>query len=458
MKKYGVLVIGSGAGMGVASDALSSGFKVAVIDKGPLGGTCLNLGCIPSKLLIFPSDRVAEIQNSNKLGVEANITKIRFREIMERMRTSIAEDREQMREGINVTKNLDFYEGTGHFIDDYTLEVNGKKVTGEKVFIAAGARPLIPKVKGLEKIDYLTNESILNLNDLPDSVLILGGGYIACEFGHFLAGMGSQVTIVQRNVRLLPNEEPEISDLLLKEMSKRMRIFTNTEVIEVIDKGGSVTVIARERTSGKIMELSSKKIMIAGGRVPNSDILKVENTGIKRNERGYIQVNQYLETSKENIWAFGDIIGKYMFRHIANKEAAYAWHNSIHEKKIPMDYNAVPHAVFSYPEIASVGMTEKEAKKEHKILIGIAKYNSVAKGIAMLEDEAFAKAVVERDSKKILGFHIIGPHASILIQEVINAMANNMDFRAIYKGIHIHPALTELIPSTFGNLMEPEEQ
>ncbi|NMC57807.1 MAG: FAD-dependent oxidoreductase [Candidatus Methanofastidiosa archaeon] len=237
-----------------------------------------------------------------------------------------------------------------------------------------------------------------------------------------------------------------------------MRIFTNTEVIEVIDKGGSVTVIARERTSGKIMELSSKKIMIAGGRVPNSDILKVENTGIKRNERGYIQVNQYLETSKENIWAFGDIIGKYMFRHIANKEAAYAWHNSIHEKKIPMDYNAVPHAVFSYPEIASVGMTEKEAKKEHKILIGIAKYNSVAKGIAMLEDEAFAKAVVERDSKKILGFHIIGPHASILIQEVINAMANNMDFRAIYKGIHIHPALTELIPSTFGNLMEPEEQ
>lgn len=458
MKKYGVLVIGSGAGMGVASDALSSGFKVAVIDKGPLGGTCLNLGCIPSKLLIFPSDRVAEIQNSNKLGVEANITKIRFREIMERMRTSIAEDREQMREGINVTKNLDFYEGTGHFIDDYTLEVNGKKVTGEKVFIAAGARPLIPKVKGLEKIDYLTNESILNLNDLPDSVLILGGGYIACEFGHFLAGMGSQVTIVQRNVRLLPNEEPEISDLLLKEMSKRMRIFTNTEIIEVIDKGDSVTVIARERKSGKIMELSSKKIMIAGGRVPNSDILKVENTGVKRDERGYIQVNQYLETSKENIWAFGDIIGKYMFRHTANKEAAYAWHNSIHEKKIPMDYNAVPHAVFSYPEIASVGMTEKEAKKEHKILIGIAKYNSVAKGIAMLEDEAFAKAVVERDSNKILGFHIIGPHASILIQEVINAMANNMDFRAIYKGIHIHPALTELIPSTFGNLMEPEEQ
>ena len=457
MKKYDVLVIGSGAGMGVASDALENGFKVAVVDKGPLGGTCLNLGCIPSKLLIFPADRVAEIENSKKLGVEADITKIRFREIMERMRASIAKDRAQMREGIKQAKNLDFYDGTGYFVDDYTIEVNGKKIFGEKIFIAAGARPRIPNVKGLDQVDYLTNESILDLNEPPKSVVILGGGYIACEFSHFLAGMGSEVTIIQRNVRLVANEEPEVSELLLKEMSKRMKVYTNTEVIEATQVGNQITVIGKDRKSGKTIEVNAEKILVAGGRVFNSDILKVENTGVETDPRGYIKVNEYLETSKENIWAFGDIIGKYMFRHSANMEASYAWHNVIHEKKIPMDYTAIPHAVFSYPEIASVGMNESEAKKKHKILVGYAKYNSVAKGIAMLEDEAFAKAIVDQETNKILGFHIIGPYASILIQEVINTMANNMDIRAIFKGIHIHPALPELIPSTLGNLMESKD-
>ncbi|KYC45647.1 MAG: Dihydrolipoyl dehydrogenase [Candidatus Methanofastidiosum methylothiophilum] len=457
MKKYDVLVIGSGAGMGVASDALSNGFKVAVVDKGPLGGTCLNLGCIPSKLIIFPADRVSEIENSKKLGVEANITKIRFKEIMERMRSSIAEDREQMREGIKQAKNLDFYDGAGYFVDDYTMEVNGKKIIGEKIFIAAGARPLIPNVTGIDKVDYLTNESILELNELPKSVVILGGGYIACEFGHFLSGMGSEVTIIQRNVRLVANEEPEVSDLLLKEMSKRMKIYTATEVIELAKEGSLVKVIGKDRNTNKTIEVSAEKLLIAGGRLPNSDLLKVENTGVKTDSRGFIIVDEFLQTSKENIWAFGDVIGKYMFRHSANKEAVYAWHNSLHEKKVPMDYTAIPHAVFSYPEIASVGMTESEAKKKYKVLVGHAKYNSVAKGIAMLEEDSFAKAIVDKETNKILGFHIIGPYASILIQEVINVMANNLDRRAIFKGIHIHPALSELIPSTLGNLVEPKD-
>lgn len=457
MKKYDVLVIGSGAGMNIASDALSSGFKVAIVDKGPLGGTCLNLGCIPSKLLIFPADRVTEIENSKKFGIETNITKIYFREIMERMRSSIAEDRNQIREGIKHAKNLDFYEGIGHFVEDYTIEVDGKKIMGEKVFIVAGARPFIPNVKGLETVDYLTNETILELDELPKSLVILGGGYIACEFSHFLAAMGSEVTIIQRNMKLVANEEPEISDLLLKEMSKRMKVYVNTEAIEVSKEGNLIKVIGKNKKTGKTIEVIAEKILVASGRVPNSDLLEVHNSGIETNERGFIKVNEYLETSKKNIWAFGDVIGKYMLRHSANKEAVYAWHNSLHQKKVPMDYNAMPHAIFSYPEIASVGMTEREARNKHKILVGFARYNSVAKGIAMLEEDSFAKAIVNKEDNKILGFHIIGPYASILIQEVINVMANNMEMNAIFKGTHIHPALTELIPSTFSNLMESKD-
>ncbi|HOC77145.1 MAG TPA: dihydrolipoyl dehydrogenase [Methanofastidiosum sp.] len=457
MKKYDILVIGSGAGMNVASDALSNGFKVALVDKGPLGGTCLNLGCIPSKLLIFPAERIADIENSKKLGIEAEVNKVHFIDIMERMRSAIKEDREDIHKGIKMAKKLDYFNGSGYFIDDYTIEVNGKKIFGEKIFIAAGARPIIPNVKGLDKIEFLTNESILELNDLPKSVVILGGGYIACEYAHFLTSMGSAVTIIQRNEKLVANEEPEISELLLKEMSKRMKVYTNTEVIEVTEKGNQITVVGNNRGANKKIKITAEKILVAGGRVPNSDLLKVQNTGVETDPKGFIKVNEFLQTSKKNIWAFGDIVGKYMFRHSANKEAAYAWHNSFHGKRLPMDYTAMPHAVFSYPEIASVGMTEIEAKKKHNILVGYSNFNRVAKGIAMLEEDTFAKAIVDKESGKILGFHIIGPYASILIQEVINAMANNLNYKAIFKGVHIHPALSELIPSTLGNLMETKD-
>jgi dihydrolipoamide dehydrogenase len=180
--------------------------------------------------------------------------------------------------------------------------------------------------------------------------------------------------------------------------------------------------------------------------------LKVENTGVHTDARGYIKVNEYLETSKENIWAFGDAIGKAMFKHVANEEATVAWRNAFHEKKTKMDYQVIPYAVFTYPEIAAVGMTQEEAKKHHEILVGTARYADVAKGDAMMEYDGFAKAIVDKQSGKILGFHIIGPYAPMLIQEVINGMALNGNIAFISQGMHIHPALPELILRTLGNL------
>jgi len=455
MKKYDVIVVGSGSGGEIVEAALSHGYSVAWVDKGPLGGTCLNVGCIPSKMLIYPADRIVEIQEAEKLGIKAEIKDIDFSKIMEHMREPIQESHKHMEQGLQSIENFTYFKGVGHFVNDYIIDINKERIQGEKIFLGSGARPLIPPIKGIENIDYLTNETVFNLTQKPQSMVIIGGGYIAVEFAHFFAAMGTKVSVFQRSTRLIPNSEPEISDLLKKQMEKRMNVYTSTEVIEVKKDQKMVSVIGKNKHSEKQTIISAEKILVAAGRKSNADLLKVENTGVKTDRRGYIKVNEYLETTKENIWAFGDTIGKYMFKHVSNEEAVIAWQNAVHDHKIKMDYHAVPYAAFSYPQIAAVGFTEEEAKKEHKILVGRAKYSDVAKGEAMVELEGFTKAIVDKQDGKILGFHIIGPYAPMLIQEVINAMALGGQIGFIGQGMHIHPALPELILRTFSNLREP---
>ncbi|MGD2247102.1 MAG: dihydrolipoyl dehydrogenase [Candidatus Methanofastidiosia archaeon] len=455
MKEYDVIVIGSGSGLTIVQNALNQGLNVALIDKGPVGGTCLNVGCIPSKMLIYPADIIAQIKEAKKLGVTAEVADIDFNLIMERMRELVTEDSDQIRESLKNTKDLDFYEVEAYFTDEYTVQVDNTSISGEKIFLVSGARPLIPPIAGIEDIDYLTNETILNLKEKPESMVIIGGGYIAAEYGHFLAAMGVDVTILQRGSRLVPEEEPDISKVLQEEMQKRMSIYTDTEAVK-IKKGRTYTVVGENTKTNKKVEVDCQHVLVAAGRKSNADLLQVENTGVKTDKKGYIKVNEYLETSKENIWAFGDAIGKEMFRHVANREADIAWHNSTHKDKdkVKMDYQATPHAVFSHPQIASVGLTEKEAQKHHKILVGVAHYSDVAKGIAMREEKGFAKAIVDRKNYKILGFHIVGPFAPILIQEVVNAMAVGGDLQYIGQPMHIHPALPEVVVRAFSYLRE----
>ena len=455
MKEYDVIIIGSGAGANLIKDALSHEMTVAFVDKGPLGGTCLNVGCIPTKLIVYPADRIMEIREAKKLGISAEIKRIDFSEIMERMRSSVKQSHDHIKESVEDTEDLDFYFSEAHFIGNYMLNVNNQTIKGKTIFIATGARPLIPPLKGIESIEYLTNESVLQLTEKPASIIIIGGGYIAAEFAHFFEAMGTQVTIIQRNQKLVPEEEPEISELLKTALSRRMVVHTNTEALEIRQTGKITTVVAKERTGGKQLELMAEKVLIAAGRKSNADALMVKRSGVQTNEDGYIIVNDYYETTKKNIWAFGDAIGKKMFRHTANHEAGLAWDNAVHGKKSRMQYLTVPHAVFTWPEIASVGLTEGEAVKlmgKQAILVGKAMYSDVARGEAMMETEGFTKAVVHKKSSKILGYHIIGPQASVLIQEIVNAMAADGNLWSVANGIHIHPALSEVVLKAFGRL------
>jgi len=460
--EYDMIVVGSGSGGTIVNNALYQGMRVAWVDRGPLGGTCLNVGCIPSKILIFPADRVMEIREARRLGIDAEIVDIDFEAIMARMRRMVSHSREKIRQGLHVDPNLDFYEVEGHFVGneaaeaaDLTLQVGDGTISGRHVFIVSGARPLIPPIKGLDEVPYLTNETVLQLQERPDSLAIIGGGYIGAEYAHFFSAVGTRVTVLQRNDYLVPEEEPEVSELLKEKMSERMEVHTGVEVVEVREGGDGLRVLGQDRYGGGKIDVFAEQILVAAGRRSNADLLRVERAGIETDERGYIRVNEYLETNVENVWALGDATGRHMFKHVANREAGIAWHNFAHDHKVPMDYSAVPHAVFSHPQIASVGMTEVEAKEGADIVVGEAKYLDVAKGQAMMETDGFAKAVVERGSGEILGFHIVGPHAPILIQEVVNAMANDSPVGWVGQGMHIHPALPEVVVAALYNLREP---
>lgn len=367
MKDYDLIVIGTGSGMNYVNSIIDSNpkMKIAVIDKDEPGGICLTRGCIPSKLLLYPAELVRDLETAPLFGIKLEIKDIEFRTIMERMRKRIGEDIEMIRQGLTENDYLDYYPETAEFISPYTLKAGDEILHSEMIFLCTGSKPAVPPVRGLEEAGYLTSDTVLGLNECPKSLAILGGSYIGAEYGHFFSAMGAEVTVIGRNQHFLPQEEPEVSELARIKMSEYMRILTNHEAIEVRkEKGEQKTVIAKDRGSGQETEVTADEILVATGRAPNNDILHPEKAGIKTDPHGWILVNEYLETSQPNIWAFGDANGKYLLKHVGNYESGIVYLNAIMQEKVKVDYHAVPHAVFSYPEIAGVGMSEKEADRK----------------------------------------------------------------------------------------------
>ncbi len=456
MEQFDVIVIGSGSGMLIASAAVEQGFKVALIERGKMGGTCINVGCVPSKMLIYPADVLATIEEAKKVGINATVNPVDFNNIIGRMHELVNHDSAQQAAAVEATENLTWFKETSEFTSDYTLQVGDHTITAKVIFLVSGARAAIPSIKGIENVSYLTSDTVLELTTQPKSILIVGGGYIGMEYGHFFSAIGTKTIILQRPFQVVPEEEPEVSDLLKTELGKRIEIYTGFEALEAKQESGTKIIVAKNRQDGSIKEFLAEALMVATGRVSNAYSLKPEKTGVKLDEHGFIKVNEYLETTKKNIFAFGDAIGKQMFKHVANYEAGIAWHNTIHDHKAKVDLSAAPHAIFTHPQVASVGLKEEEAKQQgYKFLVGMALYKDTAMGAALGYPEGFVKVIVEQQTGKILGAHIIGPEASILIQEITNAMLSEKgDFGPIARGMHIHPALNEVVQNAFGNLHE----
>jgi mycothione reductase len=458
MREYDLIVIGTGAGLNVASRARAQDLKVAIVEDGPLGGTCLNRGCIPSKILIEPANAVRQAEDAKRIGVTAKIESMDFQLVRKRMWDLVLSDRGGMEEGVTSDKGLDFYHTRGEFVGTRRLQVGVEQITAPKVMIACGVRTSVPKIKGLEEVGYLTSETVFDLSHIPSRLAILGGGYKACEFAHFFTAFGTQVTIIGRNPALLPREEPEVSALVLKKMSELCDVHVNHELVEAKRTSDGKSLSYKDRATGKESVLLTDDILVATGVQSNADLLQVARTGVQLDERGYVLVNEYLETNVSGIWAFGDIIGRNMYRHTANYESDVAWYNAFGKQKVKLLEHAVPHAVFAYPEVAGVGLTEAEAKQRgRRYFTGRAEYIDTAKGYAMAEEDGFCKVIVDAETMRILGAHAVGAHASLLVQPIVYLMnAGDGTFNPMARSQTIHPALSEVMVNAFANLSDPE--
>ncbi len=450
-KKFDIVVIGGGSGLTAAYYAEKDGRSVALVDSLPdaLGGTCTNRGCVPTKGLIQSAEVMKTIRGAGEFGIHLDQSSVRvdFKAITDKIRRR----REESSAGIK--KWVDdaftpFYSRT-RFVSEKVLEMeDGTQVTGEKIFIATGARPVIPPIEGLEGAAYWTNETALEQDEQPESLLVLGGGYIGCEFGHFFANLGTHVTIIDRADCLL-REDEDVRALFTEEFGKKVDLVLNADATEVITEKGRIKVVIEQKKWPQ-RTLTGDALLVATGRRPNTDDLDLGATGVETNERGWIQVDDHLRTAHPDIYAYGDVIGQGMFKHTSSYEGELAYKNS-QGKDLRVSYRANPHAVFTDPQIGSVGMTERECREKGLKYTCVKKdYSGVAKGAIVGSPPGFAKAIVEKGTDRILGFHMIGPNAADLIHEVVVAMSTDKGTADLIRGaIHVHPTLPELVKEAF---------
>ncbi|GAA0273780.1 dihydrolipoyl dehydrogenase [Halobacterium noricense] len=463
MDEFDFLVIGSGSGLDVANVAANQGQSVAVVEKGPLGGTCLNRGCIPSKLLLYHADVLETIERAGEFDIDAEVNDVDFEHIVRKVNEEVQADADSIRRGLRSSDRHTLYEGEARFVADHEVEVSGgeddgARIRADTVLIAAGTRPAIPPIDGIEDTDYLTSQEALQLETPPDHLVVVGGGYIAAELGHFFETFGSDVTVVGRRPNLLPNADSEVAAAFTDQFGERADVYAGYEATSVAQADGEVTLEAREYEygeeggvveSGESVSVTGDALLVAAGRTPNTDTLNLDATGVRTDDRGFVATDDYLETDVEDVWALGDIVGEYLLKHSANHEAQAVARNIFGSDPEPVDYSAMPFAVFGSPEVAGVGATEAELRDAgREYATNTYDFADTARGDAM-HAEGFVKVLVDLDGE-ILGCHIVGPDASTLIQEAVVAMkAGSGTVRDVRESIHVHPALPEVVQRAF---------
>ncbi len=457
MEEFDLIIIGSGAGLNLVDAALNKGMKVALVESGPLGGTCLNRGCVPSKVWTYPADIVRDMEEGNRLGIRSRLEGVDFDFIRKRTWEVVLRDRKSIEDAVRQDPRLRFFNVTAGFVGDHALRVGDSSIRSPQIVIAAGARTLIPAIPGLQDVPYKLSENIFEIASLPKSIILLGGGYKSCEFAHFFSAMGVKVSIIQRNVRLLPEQEPEIGYVVEKKLGEHVSISTGQTIVEVRMSGDEVEVVKKDQDSGLVETERAEMLFLGTGMKSNAPDLNVQATGVRTDARGYVIVNEFLETSAPGIWALGDITGKHMFRHTANYESQVVWYNMNNKVKAQVDEHAIPSAVYTYPTVGSVGLTEAEVKsKGISYLVGFARYSDVAKGNAMGDDYGLVKILVEKGTMQILGAHIAGKQADLLVQQITYLMnAEDGSYRPMGRSQVIHPSLSEVLIKALNHLHDP---
>lgn len=460
MKDYDILAIGSGSAVSVVGAWLDRHptSRAAVIDKDTPGGICLTRGCIPSKMLTSVADVARIVERAGEFGVRTGEHSVDFSKVMRRLHDYVDPKIQDLRKRLSNAANLDYYPDSAEFIGPSALRTrHGVEMRSRRILLGLGSEPIVPDVPGLRESGALTTDEVFDLEERPPRLAIFGGGYIAAEFAHFFSAIGTKVTVVGRNPRLLPLEDPEVSDIVTRSLGRRVRLLLGRKPERVdLATDGELTIVlpGTERTRSERLRVD--RILVAAGRGPTTRYLHPERSGIRTDSSGWIVVNRYLETTRPGIWALGDTTGRYPFKHKANYDASVLHQTIVLGRRTAVDYRYVPHAVFTDPEVGSVGLNEAEAIRNcgrENLLIGRSNYEDTAKGHAIGAGEGRVKVLVRRGTLEIVGAHIVGPQASVLVQEVVNLLyAPQRSARPILRGMHIHPALSEVVQRAFLNL------
>ncbi len=449
--KYDVIVIGTGqSGPFLAKKFAAKGFKVAIIEKGNFGGTCINTGCTPTKTLVANAKVAHVVKNSQFYGVKVPSFRIDYKAIKRRKDKLVSDGTKWVKKSLKATPGCTVYEGNGAFVSPFRVKVGKKILEADKIFINVGAKARIPDIKGLDTIPYLTNKTLLDLKTLPKHLLILGGGYVGIEFAQIYRRLGSKVTIIQRPPTIMKKEDPEISKVLQQILRKEgIEIYTNVKNFEVLSgslAGKIVVKVGRKKISGS-------HLLIAVGRVPDIHDLGLTNAEIKLDKGGYIQVDDKLRTSNPRVWALGDCNGRGAFTHTSYNDYEIVAENLLEGGDRKVTDRFPIYALYTDPPLGRVGLNEKEAKEKYKnVRIATLPMTQVARAREKGETEGFLKILIDGDTKQIIGASFLGIHCDEVIQLITLAMTAKLPLTIFEKFVGIHPTVSELIPTLLETL------
>lgn len=451
---YNMVVIGAGsAGLVTSYIASTVKAKVALIEKNKMGGDCLNTGCVPSKALIRSATVLNYIRRAKEFGFSHASAKFNFSDVMKRVQRVVSKVEPHDSVERYTELGVECINGSARIITPYEVRVNGRSLITQNIVIATGARPFIPDIDGLEMVDYLTSDTVWNLEKKPQNLLVLGGGPIGSELAQSFQRLGCQVTIVERNPSVLSREDEDVSTIVKKTFAREgVRLYTNHSAKKVVVDNNRKFLVCEHNE--KLVSIEFDEILIALGRKANIEGFGVEDIHIHTTPHGTIETDEFLRTNYPNIFACGDAVGPYQFTHVASHQAWYAAVNALFKpfKKFKVDYSVIPWATFTDPEVARVGLNEKEAI-DQGVKYEVTKYgiDDLDRAIADEEDHGMVKVLTVPGKDTILGVTIVGSHASDMITEFVTAMKHDIGLNKILGTIHIYPTMSEANKYAAGN-------
>jgi mycothione reductase len=441
---YDLLVIGAGSGNMVLGD-LPESWRVAIVEEDRFGGTCLNRGCIPSKMLVHTADVAETVRDAGRFGIGAELVDVNWPAVRQRVFGRL-DPKDGQAVAYQRRRGVDVYRHEARFVSPTAVEVGGDQLSADRVVLATGSRPHIPGLAGLESTPYLTSDTVMRIETLPASMVVLGGGAVAAEMSHVFGSLGVKVTIIGKDPVLLDDRDEDVSESFTSRMRDRFEVWTSAEPLRVGRTAGGMEV--HFEVGGVVQSVEAEVLLVATGRRPNSDRLDVSAAGIGVDEHGHVVVDKHYRTGMPGIWAFGDLVNHFGLKHMANAEGRVVHHNLTHpEDLIELIAPVVPSAVFAHPQVASAGLTEQWLRSSGaRFESATVPYRDVAYGWALEDTGSFVKVIADPVTRLVIGAHIIGAEASLLIQPLVQAMCLRSTVDALAtQVIYPHPALSEAV-------------